>query len=464
MAQKAPKNLQCPMPANAKAKQLALSDQRKIWHPFTPIKDWLAEAPLVIRQAQGSYLFDSRGRAYFDGVSSLWVTTHGHSHPTITRAIQRQAARLDHSTLLGLANEPSIALARELLKIAPKGLSKVFYSDNGSTAVEIALKMAYQYFQNIGQPQKKAFITFKEAYHGDTIGSVSLGGMDLFHKIYKPLLFKTIRQASPYGSGDPALSKLALSRLASLLKKRHRKIAAVVLEPLVQGAAGMLLAPSGFLKGVRQLTRRYGVLLICDEVATGFGRTGKMWACDHERVSPDLLACAKGLSGGTLPLAATLTTNKIFNGFKFDYESQKTFFHGHTYTGNPIACAAALANIRLFKTERTLARMQPKIRALTQALKPLQGHPHIKEIRQKGLMLGIELIKDKARGQAYAYGAKIGARVCQLARAYGVILRPLGPVIVLMPPYSATQAELLFLVKVVHACVNRVTLQGRAHG
>jgi adenosylmethionine-8-amino-7-oxononanoate aminotransferase len=451
-----------------RTKNLIAQDKRYVWHPFTQMRDWLADPePLVITRGQGATLFDSDGHAYLDAVSSLWVTVHGHGHPKLAQALSRQMAQLDHSTLLGLANEPSIALAQALVQAAPKGpstgsgqaLTKVFYSDSGSTAMEIALKIAYQFWQNQGggAAKKQSFITFSEAYHGDTIGSVSLGGIDLFHQVYKPLLFPTLQVPTPYGHGDPKEAARALAEVESLLKKKQGQIAGLVAEPLMQGAAGMLKAPAGLLKGLRKLADRYDVLLIVDEVATGFGRTGKLFACEHEGVTPDLMACAKGITGGILPLAATLATERIYKGFLFPYADQKTFFHGHTYTGNPLACAVALESLKLFNTERTLAKLKPKIEFLKKKLPVLLERPHVGEIRQVGFMVGIELMKDKAKRTPYAYTEAIGAKVCRRARDYGVILRPLGPVLVLMPPLCTSITELDFLLRVVESSVKDVT-------
>ena len=453
---------------SARTKNLIAQDKQYVWHPFTQMRDWLSDPePLVITRGQGATLFDSDGHAYLDAVSSLWVTVHGHGHPRLAQALARQMAQLDHSTLLGLANEPSIALARALVQAAPKGpstgsgqaLAKVFYSDSGSTAMEIALKIAYQFWQNQGgaAAKRQNFITFSEAYHGDTIGSVSLGGIDLFHQVYKPLLFPTLQVATPYGSGDPKEGARALAQVEALLRKKRGQIAGLVAEPLMQGAAGMLKAPMGLLKGLRKLADKYDVLLIVDEVATGFGRTGRLFACEHEGVTPDLMAVAKGITGGTLPLAATLATERVFKGFLFPYADQKTFFHGHTYTGNPLACAVALESLKLFKTERSLAKLQPKIEFLKKKLPVLLERPHVGEIRQAGFMVGIELMKDKAKRTPYAYDEAIGAKVCRRARDYGVILRPLGPVIVLMPPLCTSITELDFLLKVVEASVKDVT-------
>jgi adenosylmethionine-8-amino-7-oxononanoate aminotransferase len=440
-------------------RRLQALDRAHVWHPFTQMRDWLKEPPLVISRAEGSTLFDSQNRPYLDGVSSLWTTVHGHGHPRLNAALARQAKKLDHSTLLGLANEPSIELAAALVKAAPKGLTKVFYSDSGSTAMEIALKLAFQYWANQGgaAAKKQAFITLSEAYHGDTVGSVSLGGIDLFHRLYRPLLFKTYQVPTPYGAGLAEEGARALAQIEALLKQKRGRIAGVALEPLVQGAAGMLLAPPGFLASLRKLCNRYDVLLICDEVATGFGRTGRLFACQHEGVTPDLMAVAKGLTGGMLPLAATLATERVFKGFLHPYAAQKAFFHGHTYTGNPLACAVALESLKLFKAERTLEKLVPKVLEIDVKLQKLLERPFVGAVRQCGFMAGIELMKDKFRGEPYAYAEAIGAKVCKRARDYGVILRPLGPVIVLMPPLSISMTELRFLLAVVESAIKDVT-------
>ncbi len=434
-----------------KAQALKQQDKAYLWHPFTQMKDWERQEPLIIDSARGVYLTDVDGNHYIDGVSSLWVNVHGHCHPVIDAAIKHQVDKLSHSTLLGLSNTPAVELSKQLVAIAPKGLKKVFYSDNGSTSVEIAIKMAYQYWQNIGQTKKTGLVHLANSYHGDTLGSVSIGGINLFHQVYRGLIFKT--QALK-GHGWEAVDELE-----QLLKARHQHIAALVVEPLVQGAAGMLMWPKGTLKRMRQLTAKYKVLLIVDEVATGFGRTGKMFACQHEGVGPDLMCIAKGITGGYLPLAATLTTQKIYDGFVFDYAQQKTFFHGHTYTGNPLACAAALANLAIFKKERTLAKLAPKIKYLAKQLKMFYNLPSVGELRQCGFMVGIEVFKDAKRKMAYPWQAKMGVKVCQAARKYGVILRPLGNVIVLMPPLSITTDELDVLLMATYRAIEEVTKQ-----
>lgn len=424
------------------SRQFQEADQRYVWHPFTQMKDWLEESPLVIERAQGSYLIDTNGRRYLDGVSSLWVTVHGHGHPAINRAIQQQLNRLEHSTLLGLTHPPAIELAKRLVEIAPRGLKKVFYSDDGSTAVEAGIKIAYQYWQNQGRAEKKHLVHLKNSYHGDTLGSVSAGGIELFRKVYKNLVFKTI--------------ETDLENFECVLKEKHKGIAAFLVEPLVQGAAGMIVWPKGILKRMAALCRKHEILLIADEVATGFGRTGRMFACEHEGVSPDILCLAKGLTGGYLPLAATLTTQKIFEGFVFDYKDRKTFFHGHTYTGNPLACAAALANLEVFRKEQTLERLQPKIKFLAKRLRMFYNCLHVGEVRQMGFMAGIELVKDRATHEPFPWDQKIGAKVCQKARERGVILRPLGNVIVLMPPLSISMDKLKTLLDVTSWAVGEV--------
>jgi len=428
--------------SRSQASHLKKWDREYIWHPFTQMKDWIKEEPLIIDSADGIYLKDIDGNVYMDGVSSLWVNVHGHRHAHIDAGIKKQIEKLSHSTLLGLSNTPAIELAKRLIEIAPKGLRKVFYSDNGSTAVEIAIKMAYQYWQNTGEKKKTNIVHLANSYHGDTLGSVSVGGIDLFHKVYRQLIFKTIALK---GHGWEALEDLE-----KLLKARGNSIAALVVEPLIQGAAGMLVWPPGALKKMRDLTRKYNVLLIADEVATGFGRTGKMFACQHEGVQPDFLCLAKGITGGYLPLAATLTSQKVFEGFLFDYKDRKTFFHGHTYTGNPLACAAALANLEVFQKERTLAKLGPKIKILGQKLKMLYNLPSVAEIRQKGFMVGIEL-----KG---SLEDRVGAKVCQRVRKYGVILRPLGNVIVLMPPLSISVDELDFLLMATYRAIEETSI------
>lgn len=450
------------------ARSLAEKDKKYIWHPFTQMKDWQKEEIVVIERAEGLYLIDTEGRRYLDGVSSLWCNVHGHQVAEIDEAIRAQLGRVAHSTFLGLSNVPAIELAEKLMALAPAGLTRVFYSDSGSEAAEIALKMAYQYWQQRGFKRKKKFVKLTQSYHGDTIGSVSVGGIELFHQIYEPLLFETFSVESPYryrwpGPGDPEKAgEHSLAQLEAILEKYHEEITAFVMEPLMQGAAGMIDQPEGYISRARALTKKYNVLLIFDEVATGFGRTGRMFASDHEKVTPDLMAVAKGLTGGYLPLAATFATEEVYEAFLGEYDEFKTFFHGHTFTANPLACAAAVANLDLFEKNRLLERLQPRIQQLSRRLTGFRDLAAVGDIRQKGLMAGVELVKDRASKQAYEAREKIGIRVTERARAKGVIIRPLGPVMVLMPPPAISERELDILLNVLYDSIREVTAETRS--
>jgi adenosylmethionine-8-amino-7-oxononanoate aminotransferase len=441
-------------------------DKRYIWHPFTQMKDWNEEEQLVIEEGKGNFLKATNGRWYLDGVSSLWVNVHGHRKPQLDEAIIRQLKKISHSTMLGLSNIPAIELAEKLVDIAPQNLSKVFYSDNGSTAVEIAIKICYQYWQNIGTINKKKFVHLDNSYHGDSIGAVSVGGIDLFHKVYHPLLFKTFSAPSPYcyrcslEKSYPSCKLACLKKLEDLLEKHNKKIAALIIEPIVQAASGIIVWPKGALARIRKLCSRYDCLLIVDEVATGFGRTGKMFACEHEDVRPDILCVAKSISAGYLPLAATLTTEKIYNAFLAPYAQMKTFFHGHTYTGNALACAVSLANLDLFEKEKTIENLKPKIALLKKQLQTFKILKHVGDIRQLGLMVGVELVKDKFKKTPYAWEEKIGIKVCNRLREKGIILRPLGNVIVLMPPLAISRGELEFLIKNTFEAIKQITESG----
>ncbi len=444
------------------ARQLKDWDRRYLWHPFTQMQEWTQEDPLIIERGKGSYLIDTSGKRYLDGTSSIWVNLHGHRHPILDRAVKQQLNKIAHSTFLGLSNPPAIELARELIRIAPKGLSRVFYSDNGSTAVEIALKMAVQYWQQ-RRPEagpKHTFLHLKLAYHGDTIGAVSVGNIHLFHSRFKPLLFPTLEAEPPYcyrcplRLTYPSCAMACLEPIEEILKARHRELAGFVIEPLMQAAAGMVLQPPGYLKQIRELCTKYDVLLIADEVATGFGRTGTMFACDHDGVTPDLMAISKGLTGGYMPLAATLTTDEIYQGFLGTYEQFKTFFHGHSYTGNPLGCAVALANLTIFRQEKTLRRLSSKITLLARWLKPVAAMPHVGEIRQQGMMAGIELVRNKNTRESYPLNAKAGHRVASTARDKGLILRPIGNVLVLIPPLSTSTEELKKMVEIIRKSID----------
>ncbi len=444
-------------------KKLARWDHHYLWHPFTPQQYWEREEPLIIERGRGFYLYDTRGNRYIDGVSSLWVTVHGHGHPKLNRAIKAQLARMAHSTLLGLSHPPAITLARELIQAAPEGLQRVFYSDSGSTAVEVALKMAYQFWANQGRRDKKTFLCLENAYHGDTLGAVSVGGIALFHQVYQPLLFKTVQAPSPYCYRCPLRKKpdtcriQCLDRLEQVMARRHRSLAAFILEPLVQGAAGMITFPSGYLKRARELCDHYKILMIADEVAVGFGRTGTLFACDQEKVTPDLLCLGKGITGGYLPLAATLTTETLYQAFLGPVEALKTFYHGHTYTGNPLACAVALENLSLMHEQNFFKKLQEKILYMKGLLEPFDGLRQVGEVRQKGLMVGIELVQDKGSKIAYPLETRMGHRVILEARNQGIIIRPLGDVIVLLPPLGISLPGLKQLVQGTYRAIEKVT-------
>jgi adenosylmethionine-8-amino-7-oxononanoate aminotransferase len=422
---------------------LVSADRSHLWHPFTQQRGWEREDPVIIERGEGTDLIDSEGRGYIDGVSSLWCNVHGHRHPYIDCAVRAQLDRVAHSTMLGLTHGPAIELAERLVGLAPPGLTRVFYSDSGSTAAEIALKMAFQYWQQRGgeDARRTRFVSLRDSYHGDTVGSVSVGGIDLFHSLYRPLLFDTLT-AQPGDAGD----------MERLLEEHEGEVAAVIMEPLVQGAAGMLVHPDGYLRDVRELCDRHGALLILDEVATGFGRTGTMFACRQEGVAPDLLCLAKGLTGGYLPLAATLATERIYEGFLGEHEEFRTFFHGHTYTGNPLACAAALATLDLFEQERTLERLASKIDLLDRLLEPVAAHPAVAEVRRRGFMTGIELA-------GFPVEQRMGHQVTLEARRRGAIVRPLGDVVVLMPPLAISESDLRRLVSITAEAIDSATSQ-----
>ncbi|MBA3329089.1 MAG: adenosylmethionine--8-amino-7-oxononanoate transaminase [Solirubrobacterales bacterium] len=425
------------------SRELADLDRRVLWHPFTQQRGWVQEEdPVIIERASGCTLYDTEGTAYLDGVSSLWCNVHGHAHPAIDAAVRDQLGRVAHTTMLGLSHPPAIELARRLVDLAPGELSRVFFSDNGSTAAEVAVKMAYQYWQLKGETGRSGFVCLRMGYHGDTVGAVSVGGIDLFHQRFGALLFEAW-QAEP---GDPG-------HMAALLREHAGRVAAVIVEPLVQGAAGILTHPHGYLRAVRELCDEHDVLLICDEVATGFGRTGTMFACEQEDVAPDLMCVAKGLTGGYLPLAATLATERVYEAFLGDFAELRTFFHGHTYTGNPLACAAALATLDVFEAEDTLAAIAPRIALLGELLAGLVAPlPAVGEVRRRGLMVGIEL-------HGFELHQRMGHQVTLAARARGAIIRPLGDVVVLMPPLAMTEPELRRLVEITAAAIAAATDQ-----
>jgi adenosylmethionine---8-amino-7-oxononanoate aminotransferase len=439
-------------------------DHSYLWHPFTQMQEWLGEEPCIIDGGDGHYLIDVNGRRYLDGVSSLWCNLHGHRKKELDDAIRAQLDRISHSTFLGLSHVPGIQLAQKLIEVAPRGLQRVFYSDSGATAVEVALKMAVQYWQLKGETKRTLIATLAESYHGDTVGSMSLGYSETFHRYHQSLLFAVLRITPPHvfryyqGMSENNALDAAIGDAERKLTENKNSLAALVMEPLMQGAAGMWAQTVGYLQALHEICRRNGILLVLDEVATGFGRTGKMFGCEHAGITPDILCLAKGITGGYLPLAATLTSEEVFTAFLGEYKDFKTFFHGHTYTGNPLGCAVALANLELFHTEKIVEKMQPEISYLHKRLaEEFLPMSHVSDVRQWGFMVGIELVKDKATRKGYPPENRIGHRVIIEARKRNVMIRPLGDIIILMPPLSITDAELALLLDTVRDCIRTVT-------
>jgi len=446
-------------------KRLEKADRENTWHPFTQMREWEQESVLIVDSGSGRRLKDIQGSSYYDGHSSYWVNVHGHGHPRMVRTVARQAARLEHSTFLGLSNRPAIELAEKLVEITPENLERVFYSDNGSTAVEVALKMAFQYQmqREDKKPKKKKFVALSHAYHGDTIGAVSVGGIDLYRNIFKELLAEALFVPSPYCYRCPLDKEYPECTLAcaveveTLLEKRHEEIAAFIIEPMVQCPGGIITAPHGYLKKVRELCDRYDILMIADEVAVGFGRTGRMFACEHEEVQPDLMALSKSLAGGMLPLAATLATQKIYEAFLGSYDERRTFFHGHTFTGHPLGCAAALENIRMMEEFKTVESVEEKSQFLRDELVGFENLPCVGELRQMGMIVGIEMVEERESKKPFAPSLRTGHRVAAEARSKGLIVRPLGDVMVLFPILSSETRELKEMAGILYDALAAVT-------
>ncbi|MCP4649022.1 MAG: adenosylmethionine--8-amino-7-oxononanoate transaminase [PVC group bacterium] len=421
-------------------------DLQYVWHPYTQMKDCETFPPVLIEKAKGIKLFDSKGKVYFDTISSWWCNVHGHNHPRIKKALKQQIEKLDHVLFAGFTHKPAICLAEKLLEISPRNLRRVFFSDNGSTAVESALKISFQYWLNKGKKGKKKFVSLDHAYHGDTIGAMNVSGMSLFNEMFSPLFFSSYKVPSPYCYRCPVKKKYSscgidcIRPLEKLLDKKHREIAAIILEPLVMAAGGMIIYPKEYLRKISQLAKKYGTHLILDEVATGFGRTGKMFACEHANIKPDFMCLSKGITSGTMPLAATLTTERIFKAFYDDYHKGKTFFHGHTYTANPLACAAALASLDIFKEEKTLLIMQDNIRFFHDELKKFSELSIVGDVRQIGFIGALELVQDKA--DKTPFKARIGMHIYQQGLKQGLILRPLGNIVYLFLPLCIKKKEM----------------------
>lgn len=449
------------------ADELRDLDRRHLWHPFTHQSLWTADdQSLAIVDADGCDLIDADGRRYVDGVASIWCNVHGHRVRQIDDAIRDQLERVAHTTLLGLTNEPATRLAARLAEMT--GLPRVFFADAGACATEVAFKMAVQYWANVGKPEKRSFLSFADGYHGDTVGAMSVGRSPSFQRAFASMLFPVHVAPAPYvyrwPTGDPVQGgemrgdlhetitrEDVLRCVEAILIEHASTIAAIAVEPCVQAAAGIIVHPKQFLSRLRQLADRYDVLLICDEIAVGFGRTVTMFACELEGVRPDLMCVGKGLTGGYLPLAATLTTSKIYDAFLGEPWSGRTFFHGHTFTGNPLACAAALASIDLFETNDVLGNVGARSVQLFLKLRELSSHRFVGDVRQCGLMAGIELVADKATKTPFDPRSRVGAALCARVREHGVILRPLGDVITIVPPLAIDAGRLARIVDAVAA-------------
>jgi adenosylmethionine-8-amino-7-oxononanoate aminotransferase len=437
-------------------------DCRHHWHAFTQMAEY---EPLVIGRASGCRLIDINGREYLDGAASMWCNVHGHRHPQIDAAIREQLERVAHCTSLGMGSDTTARLAKRLADIAPGDLEHVFFSSDGSSAIEVALKMAFQYWRQCEnpRPEKSKFIALGEAYHGDTIGSASVGGIPRFHALFKPLLFDVVRaplpdrRRLPSGTSDENATAVFLNELQALLDEYHQELAAMVIEPLVQFAAGMVMHPPGYLRGVRELTKRYDVLLIADEVAVGFGRTGTMFACEQENIVPDFLCLGKGLTGGYLPMAATLTSDRIYRAFLGPHQAARTLHHGHTYSGNPLAAAAALASLDIFDEEKTLANLQPKIAHLGEQLCKIAEHPHVSTTRQRGFVAAMELTPDKSSSAPYPAEERRGWQVCREALSHGIWLRPLADVLYVSPPLAMSIEEIDLTMTALLVSIDAIT-------
>lgn len=433
--------------------KLLIKDLKYIWHPYTQMKDCKENPPILIERAKGLKLYDNNGKFYYDTISSWWCNVHGHNHPKIKEAIKKQLNSLEHVLFAGFTHKPAIELAEKLIEITPKNLTKVFYSDNGSTAVETALKMSFQYWNNTGKRNKTKFISLADAYHGDTIGAMSVGGVDVFNKVFSPLFFNGYKVPSPYcyrcpmGTTRDKCVIDCIKPLEKLLKKKSKEIAGIILEPLVLGAGGMIIYPKKYLERVSQLAKKYGVHLILDEVATGFGRTGKMFACQYTKVQPDFMCLSKGITAGFLPLGATLTTEKNYNAFYADFTKLKTFYHGHTYTANPISCAAAVASIDIFKTEHTLNRVNKITPLLHKLLEGFRDYPFVGDVRCLGVIGALELVKDKKTKKSFDLKDRIGQKIYQKGLKNNIILRPLGDVIYLFLSLSVNSFQIKDIIK-----------------
>jgi adenosylmethionine---8-amino-7-oxononanoate aminotransferase len=443
---------------------LAQRDLAALWHPCTQMQDHERELPLIpIRRGQGAWLEGMDGRRYLDAISSWWVNLFGHANPVISAAVSRQLAELEHVIFAGFTHEPAVDVAEALLRVAPRGLARCFFADNGSAAVEVAVKMSFHYWRNCGRPGKTRFITLANSYHGETLGALAVGNVALYKDVYAPLLMDVITAPSPDayarepGETPEQVAHRQIAAMRELMARHADEVAAVIVEPLVQCAAGMRMHHPVYLSLLRQACDEFGIHLIADEIAVGFGRTGTMFACEQAHISPDFLCLSKGLTGGYLPLSAVLTTSQVYEAFYDEYAKQRAFLHSHSYTGNPLACAAARATLSIFANEPVLERNRQLSAHMARAAAPLAAHPHVAEVRQTGMILAIELVKEKVTRQPYDFRERRGLAVYRHALERGALLRPVGDVIYFMPPYVTTPEEIDLLADVARTGIEVAT-------
>lgn len=434
-------------------------DSRYIWHPYTQMKDCRLFPPILIERAKGIKLYDDKGNFYYDTISSWWCNVHGHNHPKIKNALKKQLDCLEHVLFAGFTHKPAIKLAEKIISLSPKNLTKVFFSDNGSTAVEVSLKLSFQYWKNIGKAKKEKFVSLDCGYHGDTVGTMSVSGVDLFNELFSPLFFSSFKVPSPYcyrcpmGKDRNSCNIDCIRPIENLLERNSQEIAGIILEPLVLAAGGMIIYPKEYLVKAAGLAKKFNVHLIIDEVATGFGRTGRMFASDFVDYEPDFMCLSKGITSGYLPLALTLTTDKIYKAFYADFRLKKTFYHGHTYTANPLSCSAALASLGVFEEEGTLERIKEIIPLLSDSLRDFTGLPLVGDVRCIGLIGAVELVKNKETKERFDFKKRIGLEVYKRGLKENLVLRPLGNIIYLFLPLSIKQDELKDISGKLHSVI-----------
>jgi len=447
-----------------KNQEVMQRDLSVVWHPCTQMKDHEHMPVIPIKRASGVFLEDFEGNQYLDAISSWWVNLFGHANSTINDALKSQLDQLEHVLLAGFTHEPVIQLSERLVEVTPEGLTKCFYADNGSSAVEVALKMSFHYWLNRGEKNKRTFVSLENSYHGETIGALSVGDVALYKKTYQPLLMDSITVPTPdsylreKGESASQFAERQFEKLDQVLKTRGDEICAVILEPLVQCAGGMRMYDVVYLKKVRKACDKYGVHLIADEIAVGFGRTGSMFACEQADISPDFMCLSKGLTGGYLPLSVVMTTDDIYSAFYDDYENLTAFLHSHSYTGNPLGCTAALATLDIFKNENVIEKNKELSRAMATAIEPLKNHPHVSDVRQTGMITAIEMAKNPETREPFPWQQRRGLRVYQHALTQGVLLRPLGDVIYFMPPYVITEQQIETMVNVAKQGIDKATI------